>query len=45
MSRQQKSATDPVLLTFLGIGLVTIAVVMLAFKSQFLAIGDDTSSS
>jgi uncharacterized protein len=44
MSRQQKSATDPVLLIFLGIGLVTIAVVTLAFRSQLLAIGNNTSS-
>ena len=44
MSRQQKSATDPAILTFLGIGLVTITVVMLAFRSQLLAVGDDTSS-
>jgi len=44
MSRQQKPATDPVLLMFLGIGLVTIVVVMFAFQSQLLAVGDDTSS-
>ena len=44
MSRQQKSAIDPVILTSLGIGLVTITVVLLAFRSQLLALGDDTSS-
>ena len=45
MSRQQKPAIDPVLLTFLGIGLVTITVVLLAFQSQSLAVGTDTSSA
>src|SRR5687768_1611248 len=44
MSRQQKSAIDPVLLIFLGIGLVTVAVVLLAFQSHGLAAGADTSS-
>lgn len=44
MSRQQKSAIDPVILIFLGIGLVTIAVVMFAFQSQSFAVGADTSS-
>ena len=44
MSRQQKSAIDPVILIFLGIGLVTIAVVMLAFQSQSFAVGANTSS-
>jgi uncharacterized protein len=43
MSRQQKPAIDPVILTFLGIGLVTITVVLLAFQSQSLAVGTDTS--
>jgi uncharacterized protein len=44
MSRQQKSAIDPVLLTFLGIGLVTVAVVLLAFQSQGNSAGVATSS-
>ena len=44
MSRQQKSTIDPVILTFLGIMLVTIAVVMLAFQSQSFAVDNETSS-
>lgn len=44
MSRQQKSAMDPVILIFLGIGLETIAIVMLAFRPKSLAVGADTSS-
>ena len=43
MSRQQKPAIDPVILVFLGIGLVTFTVVLLAFQSQNLAVGTDTS--
>jgi len=45
MSRQKKSAIDPVILIFLGIGVVTIAVVLLAFQSQSFAVGADTSSA
>jgi uncharacterized protein len=44
MSRQQKPAIDPVILIFLGIGLMTIAVVLLAFQSQSFVVGTDTSS-
>ena len=44
MSHQRKPAIDPVVLIFLGIGLVTIAVVLLAFQSQSFAVGADTSS-
>jgi hypothetical protein len=44
MSRQQKSAIDPVLLTSLGIGLVTVAVVLLAFQPQGNSAGAATSS-
>jgi sulfite exporter TauE/SafE len=34
MSRQQKSAFDPVILVALGVGLITMAVVMLALQNQ-----------
>ena len=45
MSRQQKPAIDPVIWTFLSIGLVTIAVVLLAFQSQgFTALADASSA-
>jgi uncharacterized protein len=44
MSRQQKSTIDPIILIFLGIGLVTVAVVMLAFRPESLAGGANTNS-
>ena len=45
MSHERKPAIDPVVLTALGIGLLTFAIVMLAFQDQSgVALGADTSS-
>jgi len=46
--RGKKSTIDPVILTALGIGLLTFAIVMLAFQNQVengLAVGADTNSA
>ncbi|MEO7839237.1 MAG: sulfite exporter TauE/SafE family protein [Anaerolineales bacterium] len=47
-SRRKKSTIDPVILTALGIGLLTFTIVMLAFQNQVeqgFAVGTDTSSA
>ena len=48
MSHERKPAIDPVVLTALGIGLLTFAIVMLFFQNQVEqsgAVGADTSSA
>src|SRR5688572_7227148 len=48
MSHERKPAIDPVVLTAIGIGLLTFAIVMLVFQNQVEqsgAVGADTSSA
>src|SRR5687768_17668407 len=48
MSHERKPAIDPVVLTAIGIGLLTFAIVMLVFQNQVEqsgAAGADTSSA